>query len=310
MAKDRQIRIVHGSFGRATLHRISGPLVAHAHAEFHLIFKIGGTDATFKIDGQPATLTDGCALLINPWSTHAKSAKEGSPSLLLALLLEPEWLGRTLGVDNPAGGLHFSKALVRMDADTVTSLTALGTCLARDLADDSAIGSADCEAAVANLARRVSACHLQRRSMTEVLANTRPLDYRIKRATEYIRSHAGKTPTLKRSPARWACPAAGSSTSSRPAWASRRSNTSTGSESASPHACWRNGMPASGTWHTNSDSARKDTSRAFSSSTWGLARRSSAAPACRAARTATEAPHAARHPLPVSRAASATACPG
>ena len=197
MAKDRQIRIVHGSFGRATLHRISGPLVAHAHAEFHLIFKIGGTDATFRIDGEPVTLTDGCALLVNPWSTHAKTAQDGSPSLLLALLLEPEWLGRTLGIDNPASGLRFGETLVRMEADTIASLSALGTCLARDLADDSAIGSPDFEAAVAEVVRKVSASHLQRRSMTEVLASTRPLDYRIKRATEYIRSHAGENPNVE-----------------------------------------------------------------------------------------------------------------
>lgn len=197
MAKDRQIRIVHGSFGRATLHRISGPLVAHAHAEFHLIFKLGGTDATFHIDDRPLTLTDGCALLVNSWSTHAKSARAGSHSLLLALLLEPKWLGRTLGVENPASGLRFTDTLVRMDADTIASLTALGSCLARDLADDLTIGSADCETAVAELARRVSAHHLQRRSMTEVLASTRPLDYRIKRATEYIRSHAGENPNVE-----------------------------------------------------------------------------------------------------------------
>lgn len=196
MAKDRHIRIVHGSFGRATLHRISGPLVAHAHAEFHLIYKLGGTDAMFKIDGQETTLTDNSALLINPWSTHAKCAQEGSPSLLLALLLDPEWLGRALGVDNPAGGLRFSDTLVRMDAESVASLTALGACLARDLTDDAGAGAADCEAAVAELARRVSAHHLQQRSMNEVLACTRPLDYRIKRATEYIRIHAGENPNV------------------------------------------------------------------------------------------------------------------
>lgn len=193
MARDRQIRIALGSFGRATLHLTAGPLVAHAHAEFHLIFKLGGADACFKVDGEQHRLSDGCALLINPWATHAKLPQEGEPSLLLALLLEPQWLGDTLAADHPAVGLRFPQALVRMDARTAAALAALAGSLAHDAGD----GPADCEAPIAELVRQVAARHVQRRSMTEVLASARPLDYRIKRAAEYIRAHVWENPSVE-----------------------------------------------------------------------------------------------------------------
>jgi len=194
MAKERLIRIVHGSFGRATVHQAGGPLVAHAHAEFHLIFKLGGADADFRIDGKPYALRDRRALLINPWLTHAKSARDdGAPSLLLALLLEPKWLGDTLGIGNPGVEVRLREIDAQMDADTIARVEALGSSLARDASDD----SADYEATISELVRGMSELHIQRRSMTEALATSRPLDYRVRRAAEYIRSHAWENPNVE-----------------------------------------------------------------------------------------------------------------
>lgn len=193
MAKDRLIRIVHGDFGRATLHLIEGPLVAHAHAEFHLIFKMGGADAVFKVDDSTVTVSDDCALLINPWSAHAKLDHGPERSLLLALLLEPDWLGGILDIENAATGLHFDSLAAGVDGEIVTALAALGGCLAHGSTE----GSSGCEDAVAHVVKATAARYARLRSMTEVLATSKPLDYRIKRAAEFIRNHAWDNPNVE-----------------------------------------------------------------------------------------------------------------
>jgi AraC-like DNA-binding protein len=194
MAKDRLIRIAHGSFGRVTLHLIQGPLVAHAHAEFHLVFKLGGADATFKADGELMTLTDDTALMINPWITHAKPENSDEPSLLLALLLEPSWLGSTLGIANAATGLRFRQRLGSIGEEASTVIEALATLLAQYAPDSD---MTDCETLIARLVRAVGESHLQQRNLTEVLASSRPLDFRVKRAADYIRQHASDNPNIE-----------------------------------------------------------------------------------------------------------------
>lgn len=193
MAKDRLIRIIHGSFGRATLHLIEGALVAHAHAEFHLIFKLGGSDARFRVDDSTVTVSDNRALLINPWSTHAKLDQGPEPSLLLALLLDPGWLGTTLDIENAATGLQFKELAAAVDGEIATALAALSGCLAHGETN----ATTSCEMAVAQLVRATSARYARLRSMTEVLATSKPLDYRIKRAAEFIRNHAWDNPNVE-----------------------------------------------------------------------------------------------------------------
>jgi AraC-like DNA-binding protein len=193
MAKDRLIRIIHGSYGRATLHLIEGALVAHAHAEFHLIFKLGGSDALFKVDDSTVTVSDDRALLINPWSTHAKLDQGPEQSLLLALLLDPGWLGTTLDIENAATGLQFKELAAGVDGEIATALAALSGCLAHGETH----ATPSCEEAVAQLVRATATRYARLRSMTEVLATSKPLDYRIKRAAEFIRNHAWDNPNVE-----------------------------------------------------------------------------------------------------------------
>ncbi|KJK22731.1 transcriptional regulator [Burkholderiaceae bacterium 16] len=194
MTKDRLIRIVRGNFGRATLHLIEGALVSHAHAEFHLIFKLGGADATFIADGETVRVRDDSALAFNPWVPHLKLDSDGEPSLLLALLLEPEWLGNVMGVSNPASGCHFCSASVAIGEKTAADLQWLATLMAQHSTDDNAD---DVEVVLASLVQGVAQNHLRQRNMTEILANSRPLDFRVRRAAEYIRQHASENPNVE-----------------------------------------------------------------------------------------------------------------
>ncbi|EHP44304.1 transcriptional regulator [Cupriavidus basilensis OR16] len=194
MTKDRLIRIARGRYGRATLHLIDGALVSHAHAEFHLIFKLGGADASFVADGQTVRVLDGSALAFNPWVSHSKLDSGGDPSLLLALLLEPEWLGNATGVTNPASGCHFCSASVPVSEKTATDLQWLATLMAQQGTEDGADGI---EAVLASLVQGVAQNHLRQRNMTEILANSRPLDFRVRRAADYIRQHAAENPNVE-----------------------------------------------------------------------------------------------------------------
>src|SRR5579863_5511372 len=98
MAKEKSrdlgspIWILQGDFGRSMLNFMSRPLVEHAHAQFNLLFKMGGADAEFIVDGQSLTLTDDTVLLFNPWLPHAKTGNTQGPSLVLSLLVEQRWL--------------------------------------------------------------------------------------------------------------------------------------------------------------------------------------------------------------------------
>ena len=68
-------------------------LVRHAHPHCHVLLKIDGDDTQFAVGEHMAPLTDGLAVLINAWETHAYLHDPvRRNTLILALYIEPAWL--------------------------------------------------------------------------------------------------------------------------------------------------------------------------------------------------------------------------
>lgn len=80
------VAVRHGRFGRAAIHKMDKAMVVHAHREGHLIFRLGGADATCTVDGQPQPITRSAAVAVSPWQPHSfmpDSAFEGACCLIL-----------------------------------------------------------------------------------------------------------------------------------------------------------------------------------------------------------------------------------
>lgn len=87
------LRILHGPFGRVVLVRLDHSMVLHAHRECHIVFKIGGADILFGINGREYPVTAQSALMINAWEPHFYHHRETQENtVLLAFYLQPHWL--------------------------------------------------------------------------------------------------------------------------------------------------------------------------------------------------------------------------
>ncbi len=87
------LRIIHGPFGRVVLVRLDHSMVLHAHRDCHIVFKIGGADIQFGINGREYPVTGQSALMINAWEPHFYNHREAKEkTVLLAFYLQPQWL--------------------------------------------------------------------------------------------------------------------------------------------------------------------------------------------------------------------------
>lgn len=87
------LRILHGPFGRAVLVRLDHSMMLHAHRDCHMVFKIGGADIQFGINGREYPVTAQSALMINAWEPHCYNHRETEEkTVLLAFYLQPQWL--------------------------------------------------------------------------------------------------------------------------------------------------------------------------------------------------------------------------
>jgi len=89
------LRIAHGAFGRIALLDMNAPLVRHAHPHCHVLIKAEGADTQFGVRDRLVPLTRDNAVLINAWEPHYYAHDPAcAPTIILALYIEPEWLGR------------------------------------------------------------------------------------------------------------------------------------------------------------------------------------------------------------------------
>jgi len=88
----RAISVHHGSFGRATLYELDRPLTTHAHREGHLIFYLGGPEASATVNGKACHISKSEAVAISPWEPHSfEPSPCGETHFVLTLYIKPMW---------------------------------------------------------------------------------------------------------------------------------------------------------------------------------------------------------------------------
>lgn len=181
-----------GEYGRVTLNLTARALVEHAHSEYNCIFKIGGDDAPFRVDGKPLLLDDNTALLISPWQPHAKLENRNGPLLALTLLLDGAWIANLLGLHMPLRARLFPQSTVLLTPQVREQANRLALSMSAGIEiDDSGRESLlrDLVAALADTYSDLEEGH-------RLFRAERPMDSRVVHAIRIIRMSAAQNPNL------------------------------------------------------------------------------------------------------------------
>lgn len=188
-----QSTIMQGDYGRVTLNLTARALVEHAHSECNFIFKVGGGNAAFRVNGHTHVLDDEHAVLVNPWEPHAKQASEGGPTLALTVLLATPWLASTLGSTLLPRSRIFPSASVRLTDEVreQVSRLAMGMMGGVESSDD------EREPLLRDLVRSVAQTYGDAEFTRRAFIAERPMDARIARAIRLMREQAASNPSLE-----------------------------------------------------------------------------------------------------------------
>lgn len=192
MDQGSPIWILQGPFGRATVNLTDKALVEHAHREFNMIFKLGGADTVFRCDGQALSLDDESMMLFNPWVPHAKLASEGGPTLILSLIIEPNWLTRVLADKAQPLGCLFPNARERVTDEVRIHASRVAAAIPAHLLEPADACEDLLEDLIAAVVRDYAGPDVAR----DAIAAARPIDYRIRKALAYIHEHALENPKI------------------------------------------------------------------------------------------------------------------
>lgn len=177
-----------GPFGRATVSVGTRAVVAHAHAEFNLLFHVYGGDAVFRVEGAPLPLDAEHMIVLNPWTTHAKEENTGEPTMLVSLLIDPAWLEAnvygTCATEGafPCSSVRTTPALRLMVDKLVKGIHGI------DVGHD--------ERSHAELVRELMAAVSYAHARTDTPLRMGRVDSRVRRAIAYIQLHAANNPDL------------------------------------------------------------------------------------------------------------------
>lgn len=186
------IWILQGRFGRATVNVTDKALVEHAHREFNMIFKLGGSDTDFRVGGQTLTLDDDSVMLFNPWVPHAKLASAQGRTMTLSLIIEPDWLLRVLAHRPPSLSTLFPHPRENLSEEVRLHATRLASAIPDHLTS----GQEACEDLLTDLIDAVTRDYADPSVERDIVASARPIDYRIRKAMAYIHEHALENPKI------------------------------------------------------------------------------------------------------------------
>lgn len=187
------VKFLKGRFGRVALLQMDAPLVMHAHHHCHVLIKISGPDAAFRVGQRLCPFTDAQAVLVNAWEPHAyvhHAAAAPSTTGIFALYIEPSWLAelqRPLSLSahprffaQPVIGV--SRRIRRLAEDLAVLLLGLESCSGERI-----------EAMLAELLIAViEPSSAWRRSSSLLPTEPRlPQDARIRRAMSIMRENIG-----------------------------------------------------------------------------------------------------------------------
>ncbi|WOF42999.1 helix-turn-helix domain-containing protein [Sphingopyxis indica] len=185
------IWIVSGDFGRATVNITDRALVEHAHQQFNMIFMLGGADTFFKSGTETLALDDGSVLLFNPWVPHLKLANDGEPTMILSLIIETDWIDRVLEAQGLRAGLIFPQLREQMTENVRIQAERLAAAISRGMVD-----AADREEMILDLIDAVIRAYIAADVERTATTSRRPIDFRIRKALNYIHEHAFENPRI------------------------------------------------------------------------------------------------------------------
>ncbi len=184
--------IVQGPFGRASVNFTRRALVAHAHAQYQLLFKLGGGDSYFRIGDAPHVLGDGEAILINPWESHSKADSTHHPSVVLSLVIEVDWLGSVLELPLSRETRIFPCSNVICTPDVRHHVDRLSAAITNP-----SVASQDASQAILRDLMRAVVRDFANPALTMGLrASGKPADFRIRKALDYINANVDENPTV------------------------------------------------------------------------------------------------------------------
>ncbi|WP_028219297.1 helix-turn-helix domain-containing protein [Paraburkholderia oxyphila] len=189
---DKPVWILQGDFGRATVNFISRPLVAHAHSQYQFLFKLGGSDCDFRIGPHECTLTAEQALCLNPWVEHAKGSTDDQPSLILSLVIETPWLRAQLKLREHGPAHIFPEALVVVTPDVRHHVDRLAAAITNHMVAQDEGCMPILEDLVTTLGRDFADPELTQ----SILPSSRPVDFRIRKALDFIKQTSLSNPTV------------------------------------------------------------------------------------------------------------------
>ena len=85
------VSVCHGEFGRAAIYDLDKTIITHAHREGHLIFYVGGSDASVTVNEVSLPLDGDRAVAVSPWEPHSFELPQGGSNLCLTLYIKPMW---------------------------------------------------------------------------------------------------------------------------------------------------------------------------------------------------------------------------
>ncbi|MES2184590.1 MAG: AraC family transcriptional regulator [Pseudomonadota bacterium] len=180
--------ILIGPFGRATVSVGTRAVVAHAHAEFNLLFHIAGGSAVFRVEGEPLVLDAERMIVLNPWTTHAKEENAAEPTTLLSLLIDPAWLDANVYGPSATEGAF--------PCSSVCATPALRLMVDKLVKGIHGIGASHDERFHVELVREVVAGVSYAHARRDAPLRMGCVDSRVRRGIAYIQLHAADNPDL------------------------------------------------------------------------------------------------------------------
>lgn len=121
--KDK-VSTVMGSFGRLSAGAFSRSVSSHSFREPSVLFHLGGAELIMTMGDRVLPFRPGEMLLIEPWTSHARTVTSNESSKLVMLLIEPSWLDPGANGD-PGFDFGFRQNLATIEPDMREQLDAL-----------------------------------------------------------------------------------------------------------------------------------------------------------------------------------------
>lgn len=178
-----------GRFGRVALFCANEPVSEHAHSQAHVLIKIDGADGSYVVDDETVQISDEQLVLINPWVPHSNSrASKSTATTLLALYLEPMWLGMiSQSLMRDSTNTLFSNASGRTTEEIRKTSYDISSLLQGSIGQEEFL-----EELLLSLIREILSLFSAQPLRQRLPQPRRQVDHRIRNAVIFMREHTSK----------------------------------------------------------------------------------------------------------------------